>query len=93
MRLSWLVGGWLIGKLFVTSEGVSYRPNSWTKAVFRVPEIDLPWSEIAYAAAVDQPGPRDPGLLELRIVDGSDIAFMVTKNRKLEGVLQQFGHG
>jgi len=69
VRLSWLVGGWLIGKLFVGSDGVTFRPNAWTRATFRVPTVVLPWSEIDYAAAVDQPGPRDPGLLELHTTD------------------------
>jgi hypothetical protein len=87
VRLSWLGGRWLMGKVFVTTEGITYAPNAWTKAIFRVPAIMVPWTDIADAGAVDMPGPRDPGLLELRTTDGSSIAFQVTKCRKLAAVL------
>jgi hypothetical protein len=88
VRLAWVVGGWLIGRLVLTQQLLIWVPGTWTRKVFRAPVLELGWGEVEYANAVDQPGPRDPGILELRLRDGSEFAFMVTRNEELAEALK-----
>ena len=91
--MAWLIGGWLIGRLFLTEEGLTWTPGTWTRKFFRAPALRLGWEDVSYAGAVDQPGPRDPGILELRLENGSELAFMVTRNRQLAQALRELGGG
>lgn len=89
VRMSWLIGGWLMGKLFVDEDGFTFSPNFWTKRVFRAPDVGVRWDEVQSVAAIDQPGPRDPGIFEAQLADGSSIAFMVTRRKDLAVALEQ----
>lgn len=88
VRLAWFVGGWLMGRLVLTPQLVVWLPGRWTRRVFQVPALELGWGEVVDASAVDQPGPRDPGILELRLRNGSELAFMVTRNKELAEALK-----
>jgi hypothetical protein len=88
VRLAWLVGGWLTGRLVLTEQLLTWVPGRWTRRVFRAPALELGWDDVVYANAVDQPGPRDPGILELRLRDSSEVAFMVTRNEELAEALK-----
>ena len=89
VKLGFLVGGWLLGRLFVGSDGISWVPNTWTRRILRAPRLHLDWPEIAEAAVVDQPGPGDPGIPDLRLSNGAVCAFMINRRRELAALLDE----
>ncbi len=89
VKLGFLVGGWLLGRLFVSSDGISWAPNTWTRRILRAPRLHLDWAEIEEAAVVNQPGPGDPGILDLRLSNGAACAFMINRRRELAALLNE----
>jgi hypothetical protein len=88
LRMSTLVGGWLMGQLFVESEGVTWRPNPWTRRLFNAPTLHLPWREITHAAAYRHRGWRDPGILHVVLTNGAECAYRVNRTQELETALR-----
>jgi hypothetical protein len=64
-------------------------PNPWTRRILRAPRLHLDWADVAEAAVVDQPGPGDPGIFDLRLTNGAACAFMINRQRDLSALLEK----
>jgi hypothetical protein len=93
VRFAFVVGGSFPGRLVIDRQGVAWEPSAGIQRFFRVPALRLAWSEIAYAGAIDRRGPRDPGFFEVRLQNGSELAFMTVRTSELRTALRELGLG
>jgi hypothetical protein len=82
--------GWIGGGVIVDDEGIHWTPTSYSEKRRRMPRLTALWADIASASGRPVPGIGSPGILELRLLDGSEWAMNIQGVNDLQAAITRF---